>query len=246
MMFDKYAPMLVDSVFPISEFLIDHLKRNAPGTRYLKIPVLTDFDKYNNCDILQGVAYFLFCGHTNYLEVIKFNIDAFNYLNNKKVDLYLVINGDKEKIGQVRDYISSSPLKNQIKLFSKLGEKQLYTYYKNATALLIPLRPTFQDIARFPHKIGEYLASGNPVISTNYGEVKYYFNDMDNMLIADSYDIKQFAEKMQFVINNPDKVKTIGTNGKKLALTKFDYKAQGEVIDNFFNEGLVKSELYSL
>jgi len=234
-MFDKYAPALVDSVLPISEFLIDHLKKNVPQKKYLKIPVLTDFDKYANCDVMEENHYFLFCGHTNYLEIIKFNIDSFVLLNDDGFYLYLVINGDENLIQEIRSYINGTPLKDRIKLFSKLSERQLYTYYKNATALLIPLRPTYQDVARFPHKIGEYLASGNPVISTNYGEVKFYFKDMDNMLIADSYDINQFAEKMRFVINNISEVKKIGMNGRELAWNKFNYKMQGSVIDNFLN-----------
>jgi glycosyltransferase involved in cell wall biosynthesis len=234
-MFDKYSPVLVDSVLPISEFLIDHLKKSVPQKKYLKIPVLTDFDKYANCDDLQEKRYFLFCGHTNYAEIIKFNIDSFVQLNDDSFYLYLVINGSEKLIDDVRDYINATPLKSQIQLFSKLSEKQLYTYYKNATALLIPLRPTYQDVARFPHKIGEYLASGNPVISTNYGEVKFYFKDMVNMLIADSYDINQFAEKMRFVINNMCEVKKIGIKGKELALNKFNYEIQGQVIDNFLN-----------
>src|ERR1035437_8033333 len=29
-LYDKYAPLLVDIVFPISEFLINHLKKNSP------------------------------------------------------------------------------------------------------------------------------------------------------------------------------------------------------------------------
>ena len=234
-MFDKYSPVLVDYVLPISEFLIDHLKKNVPQKKYLKIPVLTDFDKYANCEALQENRYFLFCGHTNYVEIIKFNIDSFVQLNDEAFYLYLVINGTEKLIQEIRDYINTTPLKTRIKLFSKLSEKQLYTYYKNATALLIPLRPTYQDVARFPHKIGEYLASGNPVISTNYGEVKFYFKDMDNMLIADSYDINQFAEKMRFVINNVSEVKKIGMNGRELAWNKFNYEIQGIVIDNFLN-----------
>ena len=109
------------------------------------------------------------------------------------------------------------------------------SFYKNAVALLIPLRPTLQDKARFPHKIGEYLASGNPVISTNYGEVKYYFKDMENMLIADSYDINLFADKMQFVINNPIEGQRIGMNGKNMVLRIFDYRIQAPIINNFLN-----------
>jgi glycosyltransferase involved in cell wall biosynthesis len=234
-MFDRYAPVLADCILPISEFLIDHLKKVAPGKRYLKIPNLTDFDKYEGCETLNVEPYFLFCGHTNYDEITKFNIDAFTRLNNNSAHLYLVVNGDADKIQGIKEYISSTPFSKQIKLFSRLTEKELYTYYKNAIALLIPLRPTFQDVARFPHKIGEYLASGNPVISTNYGEVKYYFKDMENMLLAESYDIDHFAEKMNFAITHKNEAKTIGINGQKMASNKFNYKEQGKVIDAFLS-----------
>ena len=149
--------------------------------------------------------------------------------------MYLIINGDENNIIEIRKYISNNLQKDNIKLFSKLTEKQLNIYYKNAIALLIPLRPTLQDRARFPHKIGEYLASGNPVISTNYGEVKYYFKDMENMLIADSYDINLFAAKMEFVINNPIEGQRIGMNGKNTASLIFDYRSQATVINNFLD-----------
>ena len=81
-LFDRFAPLLVDAVFPISEFLIDHLKEISPGKKYLKIPVLTDFDRYNDIEISQEKKYFLFCGAANYIEIIKFIIDSFGRLNN--------------------------------------------------------------------------------------------------------------------------------------------------------------------
>ena len=103
-------------------------------------------------------------------------------------------------------------------MISNVSDKELSVLYKNATGLLIPLRPNIQDEARFPHKFGEYLISGNPVITTNYGEVKYYFKDMVNALIAEIYDEKAFAEKMYYVITNPSECSIIGQNGKKVAL----------------------------
>jgi glycosyltransferase involved in cell wall biosynthesis len=149
--------------------------------------------------------------------------------------LYLVINGNKNDISEINNYIDTNIKRDKIKIFSRLSEKNLNYYYKNAMALLIPLRPTFQDIARFPHKTGEYLGTGNPVISTNYGEIKYYFKDMENMLLANSYDVKLFADKMQFVIDNPDIVKEIGIKGKNSGLSLFDYKVQAKSINNFIN-----------
>jgi glycosyltransferase involved in cell wall biosynthesis len=117
----------------------------------------------------------MFCGSADFKEIIDFIIGSFALVNNNtSVSLYLVANGSENSMSELKKIIDAQPQRDKIKLFSRLTEKQLFTYYKNAMALLIPLRPTFQDMARFPHKTGEYLASGNPVISTNYGEVKYY------------------------------------------------------------------------
>ena len=238
-LFDNYAPSLSDGVLPISEFIINHLKQHFPRKKYLKVSVLTDFDRYNGIEVLSEEKYFLFCGDAGYKETVIFIIDSFTALKNTgntNYYLYLVINGRPENVLEIKNHIGKNAKKDLIKVYSKLPQKQLFTFYKNALALLIPLRPTFQDIARFPHKTGEYLASGNPVISTNYGEMKHYFKDKENMLLADEYDIAQFSDKMQFVINNTDVAKQIGVEGKKIALSIFDYKTQAPVMDHFFNE----------
>ena len=237
-LFDNYAPPLSDAVFPISEFLIWHFKKNSPEKPFLKIPVLTDFSRYENIESIESEKYFLFCGYAGYKEIIFFIIDSFELITDPFFFLYLVINGSKNDMEVIENYIESKRKKDKIKKFNRLSQKSLFTYYKNATALLIPLRPTLQDIARFPHKIGEYLASGNPVISTNYVEVKKYFIDMNNMLLAESYDEKLFAEKIQFVIDHPKESKKIGLAGKELATKFFDYRYMADELNEFLNKCL--------
>jgi glycosyltransferase involved in cell wall biosynthesis len=237
-LFDKYASSLSDGVFPISEFLINQIRKTSPKKNYLKIPVLTDFSRYSGIKKKNDQKYFLFCGYAGYKEIILFIIDSFELLNNNLSLLYLVINGSENDMEEIKKYIKTKKQREKIKVFTRLSQKELFTYYKNSIALLIPLRPTFQDIARFPHKTGEYLASGNPVISTNYGEIKYYFRDKENMLLADSYDINLFAEKMQFVIDNPAEAKKIGLEGKNIAIKLFDYRYKAKEIDDFLTLGL--------
>ena len=237
-LFDRYAPLITDGVLPISEFLINHINKVSPSKRYLKIPGLTDFEKYDGIETLQNKKYFLFCGHVGYKEIIQFTIDSFGLLINASAFLYLVINGDENDILEIKKHANLNIHKDKIRIFSRLTEKELFTFYKNAIALLIPLRPTFQDIARFPHKIGEYLASGNPVISTNYGEVKYYFTNGVNMLLAESYDINLFADKMRFVIDNQEEAQKIAIEGKNMAIKLFDYRYKAKEIDDFLTLGL--------
>ena len=235
-LFDKYAPRQTDGVFIISEFLIDHLKKISPQKKYLKLPNLTDVERFNGIEFKEGDKYFLFCGAAGYLEIIKFIIDSFQGLNTESTFLYLVINGHEFEKDEVRKYIDSCSCKDRIRFLTKLTDRELSSFYLNAIALLIPLRDTLQDKARFPHKIGEYLASGSPVISTNYAEVKYYFKDMENMLIAESYDVDLFQDKMQFALNHPQEAKSIGIKGKSIAFNQFDYRVNGDRIIKFIEE----------
>ncbi|HXS54574.1 MAG TPA: glycosyltransferase [Hanamia sp.] len=234
-LYDNYAPKLIDISFPISEFIINHLHKTVPSKKYIKVPILAEFEKYDGAEVLQEPFYFLFSGAAAYYEIVKFIIDSFCLLKSPEVHLYLAIKGNDEDLQKILAYINVCSANDRIKLFSKLTDKQLYDYYQNAKALLIPLRPIIQDEARFPHKIGEYLASGNPVISCNYGEVRHYFNDMETMLIAKAYDPDMFADKMRYVLEFPEEAKKIGEKGKEVALENFNYQTFGTKITDFLH-----------
>jgi glycosyltransferase involved in cell wall biosynthesis len=235
-LFERYALKLVHGVFPISEFLISILKQEVPHKPWLKIPVMVNMDRYNNIPADGGSKYFLFCGAAAYKEIIFFIIDAYNKVRDDDAYLYLVVNGTPANLNEVKQYISNSVKASRIKVFSNVSDEELSALYKNATALLIPLRPTIQDEARFPHKIGEYLASSNPIITTNYGEIKYYFKDGVNALVAEGFDLEQYANKMNFVTDHPEKSRHIGDEGNKTAVSYFDYKLYGPSILNFFDK----------
>jgi glycosyltransferase involved in cell wall biosynthesis len=240
---DGYAVKLSDGVLVISEFLINIIKNLDPHKPYLKIPMMVDTDRYNWIVKSLNEKYFLFCGVTTYKEIIFFTIMSFELIENSDTLLYLVVNGSINQLAEIEKRIAVSGKPGMIKLISNISDRELSVLYKNATALLIPLRPTIQDEARFPHKFGEYLVSGNPVITTNYGEVRYYFKDMVNALVAEIYEEKAFAEKMNYVISNPSECAVIAENGKNTALEYADYKTYGVKIINFINE--LKSKSHS-
>jgi glycosyltransferase involved in cell wall biosynthesis len=235
-LFDHYAVKISDGVLVISEFLINIIKKTAPDKTFLKIPMMVDADRYNGLVKTHGENYFLFCGAASYKEIIYFIIKSFELIESDTTFLYLVVNGTLEQRNEVEKHIASSRKSNKIKMLNNVSDKKLSELYLNAIGLLIPLRPTVQDEARFPHKFGEYLISGNPVITTNYGEVRYYFKDMVNALIAEKYDEKEFADKMEYVSSHPSECKIIGENGKNVALEYADYKKYGKRIINYINE----------
>ena len=227
---ENFGLKLPNAILPISNHLIHFLEQKGINKPLLKIPIIAEFSSFDLPRNPKAEKYFLYCGAAEYSEVISFILDAFEKLEQKDFQLYLVIGGDEDNKEKVKARIAQSPVAEKIKYFSRIPYDELVQKYLDARALLIPLRFTPQDEARFPHKIGEYLASGNPMISTNVGEVKHYFSDGENAIIAESFEVEAYKEKMQFVIDHPEKAKAIGENGKEFGKSNFDYPVFGQEI----------------
>lgn len=86
----------------------------------------------------------------------------------------------------------------------------------------------------FSTKIGEFLMSGAPLITTNVGEQVYYLKDRENAFVVEPYDIHQLAMTMGYIMNNPKESKLIGLQGKKIAQEIFNPEYQGERLLGFF------------
>ncbi len=233
-LFRRFGYRLVDGAMPISEFLMDQIRKHAPNTRIVKVPVLSDFSRYQGMRRNGTGSYFLFCGHLDYFEVVEFILRSFELVDClEKVSLYLVVAGRAAQMSRLQETIGMYSKNKCVRVFSGVSDEELSSLYFNAKGLLIPLRQTLQDCARFPHKIGEYLASGNPVITTNVGEIRHYFVDAHNALVAENYDVEEFAGKMDYVLRFPDHARKIGENGRDVGLRNFNYKAYGPKLKRF-------------
>lgn len=237
-LFEHWLIKKFDGVLPISDSLMNYHKAVSPLKPAMKLPILCDFEKFNKTRKGNTEPYFLYCGSMAYMEVIDFIVASYKSLSNtKNTRLYMIVSGgSNEETALLQQELNQGFEAAPIRLFSNIPYGQLVELYINALALLIPLRPTLQDSARFPHKIGEYSASGNPIITTKVGEIKNYFEDGKTALIADSYTIDSFAEKMNFILCHPDASKTIGLKGKEIGLAAFDYKAHGSTLRKFLQK----------
>ena len=228
LLFEKFAFGMIDGVLPISEFLIEVLNKKAPGLPYMKLPVLCDFDKFRSSNHRTTEKYFLFCGAVN-MNIISTILDSFEKVAEIHEDclLYLVVNGPNYRMEKLHEYIEKMSYQNRIKIFSKLPYPRLVELYLDAIGLLIPMRPILRDIARFPHKIGEYTAAAKPIITTKFGEPANYFVDKESALIADEYNEDNLAEQFMYLLNHPEKAEKIGRKGHEIGLDNFDYRNNG-------------------
>ena len=222
----------VDGILPISEALIDKVKKFKKPI--LKTPILGEYS--DNC-ISEKNNYFVYCANASYYRIIDFIINSFSiFRENNNSSLILVLYGREKDIFNIKKIIENKNLTESIKIKSKLSTNELNELYSKSIGLLIPLDPnSLQDKYRFSQKIAEYLATKSPIITCDVGEISYYLEDKVSCIIS-QYTIESFAEKMKWVIDNNEKAKEIGIKGYEVGYTNFNYKIYGDKLFEFLNK----------
>lgn len=87
----------------------------------------------------------------------------------------------------------------------------------------------------FPTKLGEYLATGNPVVVTDVGEIGFFLKDGFNCRMAKPGDVMDFAEKMNWIADHYEEALRMGGNGKELTRTDFSSRHQCKKALNFMD-----------
>lgn len=234
--FDNSIHFFADSVVCISDFLLSRL---IDKVNVIKIPAITDFSRFEikkSQNIPNSEKYFFYCGSAGYDETLKFIIDSYSILDKPNVNLILKLMGSKSQIKQISNYCDLSKNNKSIIIIHKfLSTEDMNELTTNAIAVLIPIRNSIRDIARFPHKIAEYVASSSPIITTNFGEIKNYFKNMDTAFITNDYCIKSYSDTLKYVMNNQKQAKLIGDNAKKKCKQFFDYNHISKTLADFIS-----------
>ena len=87
----------------------------------------------------------------------------------------------------------------------------------------------------FPTKLGEYLATGKPVVVTRVGEIPLFIKHGENGYLADPTP-ESFSKQLSWVADNYEQAKKTGQNGKKLAENEFSYFVQSKKVLEFMNK----------
>ena len=219
-LYDHYLFFFVDKVICISEFLVRKAEQRLPKTKVLKVPSITDFDKFNKKkEETISDAYLLYCGSIAYYDIIDFVIASFE-LSQSTLFLYLITQSND----QLYLRIQNSPKKDKIRIFTDLPYQKLVTLYTHCSGFIIPLRPNIDDEARFPHKISEFCAASRPFISNKFGEVGVYFKDGINAYLCDEFRVEEFAEKIYELGSDKEKSDLIGQNAYILGSKYFSHR----------------------
>ncbi|NND06799.1 MAG: glycosyltransferase [Saprospiraceae bacterium] len=234
--FDRFSPKLADGFIPISNFLQDHIAQYAPDAPQIRMPVVADFDSSVPSSSVPKAVHLIYCGAASYLPLINFVIQSFDLAQIGQTQLHLVLGGKAHEIAQAKKVLERASKQSSYRLFTNVPHRDIAEKLAAASGLLIPVRPSIQDAARFPHKVGEYLASGTPLVTTAFGEIPQYLEDGKTAYITDAFDQHDYATKIEELIFDLPRAHKIGLAGRKKGMEAFDYKLHGERLAKFLED----------
>lgn len=164
-------------------------------------------------------------------------LNAFSKLVKSDKESKLIFTGSPERSPDydlIKKIIIENELENSIQFTGYLDENDLQQLM-SSSELLIACKPdNRQNKYNFPTKLGEYLITGRPVISTKVGTIGDLFNDEENIFFTE-FDPDSIANKIKYIFENPLIANKTGENGRELALKEFNYYYQSKRMIEFFN-----------
>ncbi len=182
------------------------------------MPILVDVNEQRPGDYPTGEPLVVFAGSPDYKTTIRFIFAAMQEVWRVHPECRIAVTGavvgrPAEPTGCGRR-MRQTGLDARVDLVGYLSRPELLELYERAHALLIPLFDDQQSRARFPTKIGEYLAAARPVVTNAVGEIPRYFTDGVDAVVCPPGDPIAFGRAIADLLSDPARAALIGRRGR--------------------------------
>ncbi len=213
------------AIIVISTYLRDkYSKLKSQNVRLIPITAKLNFnqEKRSFNSPLQVIYAGTFADKDGVNDIIE-GFLAFNKLYDNAL---LILTGTSEQQLYYRD-----KYKDERKVMFKgfIEDNQFYSLLRDADVLCMCRTESDFANAGFPFKLGEYLATGNPVICTRVSDVEYYLDDKDAFLI-DPGKPEQICESLIRITKDPEAARIKGLNGLEKCRKFFSPEVNGYLL----------------
>jgi len=236
----KQKYRLFDGLILMTNNLVEYFNKEFTRKPQVHIPMTVDLNRFNLKKTISKGNSIVYCGYLNdRKDGIHHLLNVFKKITIKHPDYKLVLIGEAENIDHMNNYLSfvkQNNLQDKVDFMGNMSNSLIPKMLVNATILILPRPASIQAKYGFPTKLGEYLASGNPVVVTAVGEIPFYLKDGESAFIALPDDENSLYNKLSEAIEHPEKARLIGLKGKQIANESFNNIIQTKKLLNFIEK----------
>ena len=242
---ERLLPKVTSLNIVISRGFVTHVRRQAPATPVVKVPVLVDGTIFKPVEnpraraktqftIPEEATLIAYVGGLWKQEGVAYLVEAFSSLAGEFPHLKLIIagslvsgNGDFDDVEALVDKLG---IRDRVVLPGWVSTEDVALIYSRADILVLPqVDNTFAQMA-MPTKLAEYSAMARPIVATRVGDVPLYFTHEKDALLVESCNVEQLAQSIRSLASDPQLRERLGAGAKSVAREHFDPVAAGKRI----------------
>lgn len=230
---------LFDGIIVISStlksFFSNKVRKSIP---IIVLPLTIDTHRFVNANVSNNYPL-RFIGYCGYMGGNKDGISdllkAFSIVSKKFNEVKLVLVGTAEiaEMETFKLYTRQQNISDAVIFAGSFDRNEIPGFLKSAELLVLARPDNLQASGGFPTKLGEYLASGRPVVVTKVGEIPSYLNHEYDSLLCEPGNIQDISNCIMRILEHPSDFISMGASGQKLAIEKFDYLQKAYDFEKF-------------
>ena len=232
----------LDGFILMTKTLMNHYQ-NFPdlNLNILHLPMTVDLERFKpQLPVPKGFEkpYIAFVGvMDDAKDGVSILIESFSQIHSEfpEYKLYLV-GGWNYDTPKHQKLIKEYGLEQKIIWKGELPRNEIPAIIKNASILALPRPDSKQAQGGFPTKLGEYLATGNPVCATTVGEIPDYLVDGESVFFAEPGLVSSYVETLRKALHDPKSASEIGLKGCEVAEKYFNKDIQSKLLFEFLKE----------
>ena len=222
---DRFSFKLADGLVVISSYLKElYAKKPDASVPICLIPISAKCHDYPGKTKERGPLKIVYAGSFAKKDGLELLIEAFEKIDKEAGECVLMLSGTGANVKVYEPRIAANPA---IRYLGYLDDAEFDQFLQQADVLCVTRTGSVYANAGFPFKLGEYLATGNPVIVSDVGDVRTYLEDMVDAIIVEPDNVAAITGALEYCIRNPEATARIGRNGEVKCREHFDPLVNG-------------------
>jgi glycosyltransferase involved in cell wall biosynthesis len=231
---DRLILKMADGLIVISKYLKNKYdqKKSKQIPIYL-IPISAKCGEGGNLERNSAsLITFIYAGSFGEKDDVLTLINAFENIHQRRRNSKLCLLGKGGQLQKVKDRIRGLA---SVRYEGYLADKEFYEFLNEADVLCMTRTRSQYSHAGFPFKLGEYLATGKPVIASNVGDVGVYLRDGQDAFLVEPSNVNALERAMEYCIDNYDAAVKIGKSGMEKCKAFFNPDTNGQLFVELMN-----------
>jgi teichuronic acid biosynthesis glycosyltransferase TuaC len=169
----------------------------------------------------------LFVGRLTKPKGVYELLEAFASLSSYNRSIKLLLVGSLMELGNFKKHIQRLGIKSKVKLIGSVGHEEIPGYMNAADAFVLP-----SWMEGLPNVVMEACACECPVIASAVGGIPELIENNKTGFLVTPKSTAELADRLRFVIINPETVANVARNARQNMLKKFNYHKNGRLLLN--------------